>query len=402
MTAPSWRPTPSTVDTRRSSGALEIGPEAIVAEIEASGLRGRGGAAYPTGRKLRTVLSAVDDQKYVVCNADEGDPGAYIDRFLLEGDPHAILEGMAIAAAAVGATRGYVYVRKEYPEARGAVARAIDEARTAGILGERLLGRGSAFDVEIVDGEGSYVCGEETALLNAIEGRRPEVRARPPFPAEHGLHGHPTLVDNVETLAVLPWILRQGGAAYAGARPRHEPRDQGRVAQFAVRPTGPLRGRVRRARVGDRRRPRRRAHDRTAARRPHRRSARRASSRPASSTRPSRSTSSASSVPTSATEASSPSMTHTSIAELVHHVFRFGAFESCGKCTPCRVGSRRIEDLFAAVVRGDRASVDASAGWDDVIDALAATSLCGHGTGLAEFARSVVGHFGEELTECFA
>ena len=210
-----------------------------------------------------------------MCNADEGDPGAYIDRFLLEDDPHTILEGMAIAASAVGATRGYVYVRKEYPQARGAIARAIDEARTAGILGERLLGRGSAFDVEIVGGEGSYVCGEETALLDAIEGRRPEVRARPPFPAEHGLHGHPTLVGNVETLAALPWILRHGAARVLGARPRHEPWHQDRVAELAVRPAGPLRGRVRRTGVGDRRRPRRRAHDRAAARGPHRRSARR-------------------------------------------------------------------------------------------------------------------------------
>ena len=150
-----------------------MAPSAVVADVEASRLRGRGGAAFPTGRKWRAVFEQPSDLKYVICNADEGDPGAFSDRILLEDDPHLVLEGLAIAAVAVGAERGYVYLRKEYQETRAAMDCAVAEARAAGVLGASLLGEGPAFDVEIVSGEGSYVCGEETALLNALEGRRP-------------------------------------------------------------------------------------------------------------------------------------------------------------------------------------------------------------------------------------
>ena len=190
-------------------------PEAILAAIEASGLRGRGGAAFPTGQKWRRAAAAPGDVRYVVANGDEGDPGSFIDRLLMEEDPHGVLEGMALCAYAVGAREGIAFVRSEYPAASTALRRAVIEARAAGILGESVLGSGFAFDIRVVSGLGSYVCGEETALLEALEGRRCEVRLRPPYPAEAGLHGQPTVVDNVETLVSGAWIVERGPDAYA-------------------------------------------------------------------------------------------------------------------------------------------------------------------------------------------
>jgi formate dehydrogenase iron-sulfur subunit len=374
-------------------------PEDVVTDLERSGLRGRGGAGFPTGRKWRSVLAAPGGPKVVVCNADEGDPGSYLDRFILERDPHAVLEGMAIAGAALGADRGVVYVRKEYPAAAAAIRLAIDEATGDGIMGERLLGRRRPFMVEVVDGQGSYVCGEETALLNALEGRRPEVRARPPYPATHGLHGHPTLVNNVETLATVAWILRHGGDAYAsmghgtsrgtklvslnslfrrpglyevefGAPVRDLVEEAGDGvdggALSGVLIGGPLAGILP----------------------PH-----------------------LLDTPFAFEELQSVGAAvghggvvafdeHTSVLDLLHHVFRFGAYESCGKCTPCRVGAADVEALTGAALTGGQADADARTRFVDIVDALAATSLCGHGTGLAEFAASVLAHYREELAAC--
>ena len=204
---------------RALASALERTPDQIIAEIERSGLRGRGGAGFPAGKKWRAVSEQQSQVKYLVANGDEGDPGAYIDRFLMEEDPHAIIEAMIIAGRAVGAGRGFIYVRAEYPAAFRRMAAAIAESRAEGILGERVLGTTSAFDLEVVAGGGSYLCGEETALLNALEGARPEVRTRPPYPASYGLFGRPTLVHNIETLANIPWIVEHGGDAYdASAR----------------------------------------------------------------------------------------------------------------------------------------------------------------------------------------
>ena len=190
--------------------AGRMNPEAIVEGVLAAGLKGRGGAAYSTGRKWQLAAAASGDVKYIVANGDEGDPGSFIDRELMERDPHAILEGMAIAARAVGASKGIVFIRHEYPVACTTVHRAIVEATRAGRLGPE-----TGFEVEVVRGQGSYVCGEETALLAAIEGHRGEVRPRPPFPVESGLFGRPTVVDNVETLANVGWIVRHGAKAYA-------------------------------------------------------------------------------------------------------------------------------------------------------------------------------------------
>ena len=165
-----------------------------------AGLRGRGGAGFPTGNKWETVYRHVADQKYAICNADEGDPGAFMDRSVLESDPHRVLEGMAIAAYAVGAEQGYIYVRGEYPLAIKRLEIAIKQARKLGLLGDNILESGFKFDVEIRIGAGAFVCGEETALIHSIEGKRGTPRPRPPFPAESGLWGKPTLINNVETL----------------------------------------------------------------------------------------------------------------------------------------------------------------------------------------------------------
>jgi NADH:ubiquinone oxidoreductase subunit F (NADH-binding) len=189
-------------------------PGEILEVLEASGERGRGGAGFPTGRKWRLCSETPDPERFVVANGDEGDPGSFVDRLLMERDPHAVLEGMALCARAVGARRGVIYVRSEYPEARARLERAVDEARAVGLLGSRVLGRDFSFDIEVAAGMGSYVSGEETALLESLEGRRGEVRPRPPYPVEAGLNGHPTVVNNVETLVNVPWILREGADAY--------------------------------------------------------------------------------------------------------------------------------------------------------------------------------------------
>jgi len=195
--------------------ALTLSPEAIVAEVTDSGLRGRGGAGFPTGIKWKTVLGAEAAQKYVVCNADEGDSGTFADRMLMEGDPFTLIEGMVIAGLAVGATRGYIYSRSEYPDANAVTGQAIAIGRAAGMLGPDVLGSGRAFELGLRVGAGAYVCGEETALLDSIEGKRGQVRAKPPLPALKGLFGQPTVINNVLSLAAVPFILAEGAEAYA-------------------------------------------------------------------------------------------------------------------------------------------------------------------------------------------
>ena len=186
----------------------------VVGEVLASGLRGRGGAGFPAGIKWRTVLEAAGDQKYVVCNADEGDSGTFADRMLMEGDPFTLLEGMAIAGIAVGATYGYIYIRSEYPSAIETMNKAIEVGRLAGLLGKSVLGSDKSFDLEVRAGAGSYVCGEETAMLESLEGKRGMVRPKPPLPAISGLFGKPTVINNVLTLASVPAIMKDGSKSY--------------------------------------------------------------------------------------------------------------------------------------------------------------------------------------------
>jgi formate dehydrogenase iron-sulfur subunit len=194
--------------------AVTLDAPAIVQDVLDSGLRGRGGAAFPAGIKWRTVAAAQAPRKYIVCNADEGDSGTYSDRMLMEGDPFLLIEGMAIAGLATGATSGFVYVRSEYPHAIATLRAAVAAARAAGVLGADVLGSGRAFDLEIRKAAGSYVCGEETAMLESLEGRRGIVRAKPPLPAIEGLFGMPTVINNVITFAAVPTILAQGAAFY--------------------------------------------------------------------------------------------------------------------------------------------------------------------------------------------
>ncbi len=193
----------------------EANPDNIINTIKESGLRGRGGAGFPTGMKWEFTKNAVDEQKYVVCNADEGDPGAFIDRSILEGDPHTILEAMAIAGYAIGANKGYIYVRAEYPIAVDRLRIAINQAKEYGVLGNNIFGTEFSFDIEIRLGAGAFVCGEETALLESIEGRRGQPRLKPPFPANKGLWGKPTLINNVETYANITQIILNGSSWYS-------------------------------------------------------------------------------------------------------------------------------------------------------------------------------------------
>ena len=195
--------------------AIGMSAADVVEEVTTSGLRGRGGAGFPTGIKWNTVLGAQADQKYIVCNADEGDSGTFADRMIMEGDPFTLIEGMVIAGLAVGATKGYVYLRSEYPDAIDIMEQAVVLARDAGILGADVLGSGRAFDMEIRVGAGAYVCGEETSLLNSLEGKRGVVRAKPPLPALEGFLGKPTVVNNVISLATVPVILEKGAQHYA-------------------------------------------------------------------------------------------------------------------------------------------------------------------------------------------
>ncbi|MBI4705265.1 MAG: NADH-quinone oxidoreductase subunit NuoF [Deltaproteobacteria bacterium] len=193
----------------------EMSPESLIVEIEKSGLRGRGGAGFPTGRKWRLCRNAAGIEKFVVCNADEGDPGAYMDRAVLEGDPHSVIEGMAIGAFAIGANAGYIYVREEYPLAIAKLQRAIADARALGLLGKSIFGSGLNFNIHLSRGGGAFVCGEETSLLRSIEGKMGEPDQRPPFPAQQGLWDRPTNVNNVETWANVPEIVGRGGDWYA-------------------------------------------------------------------------------------------------------------------------------------------------------------------------------------------
>ncbi len=193
----------------------QLTPAQVIATLSASGLRGRGGAGFPTGLKWQFAAAAPGARKYFICNGDEGDPGAFMDRGVLESDPHRVLEGMLIGGYATGATAGYVYVRAEYPLAVKRVRRAIEQAAAAGYLGKNILGSPLTFEIQVREGAGAFVCGEETALIQSLEGERGMPRLRPPFPAQKGLWGQPTTINNVETLANVPWIMLNGAAAFA-------------------------------------------------------------------------------------------------------------------------------------------------------------------------------------------
>jgi NADH-quinone oxidoreductase subunit F len=200
--------------TQARRAYLELSAQEVCEEIRKSGLRGRGGGGFPTGRKWELTRTEPGAKKYVICNADEGDPGAFMDRSVMEGNPHSVIEGMMIAARAIGADEGYFYVRMEYPLAVERIRKAVEDAEAMGLLGDRLFGSPYGLRLHVMEGAGAFVCGEETAMIASIEGKRGMPRPKPPFPAQRGLWGRPTVINNVETLASVPLIMRHTAAGY--------------------------------------------------------------------------------------------------------------------------------------------------------------------------------------------
>ena len=376
--------------------ALAMSPEAACQTVLDSGLRGRGGAAFPAGIKWRTVREAKASQKYIVCNADEGDSGTFSDRLAMEGDPFALIEGMIIAGIATGATRGYIYVRSEYPHSIEMLRAAIDKAQAAGWLGERVLGSDRAFQLEVAKGAGSYVCGEETALLESLEGKRGVVRAKPPVPALSGLFGQPTVVNNVITLATVPIIFARGAEFYRdfgmgrsrGTLPFQLAGNikHGGLVELAFGVTlrelvdtfggGAASGRpVRAVQVGG----------------------------PLGTYLPE----SQWDIPldyeayaaVGAVVGHGGLVVHddtSNLAELAQYAMHFCAVESCGKCTPCRIGSTRGVEVIARIRNGDTSEKQVQL-LRDLCDTMVSGSLCAMGGMTPYPVLSALDHFPEDF-----
>ncbi|MBL7797372.1 MAG: NAD(P)H-dependent oxidoreductase subunit E [Saprospiraceae bacterium] len=377
---------------------LKKSPDELLAELKTSGLRGRGGAGFPTAFKFESCKNTPGDIKFLVCNADEGDPGAYSDRYILEERPHSLLLGMILAGYIIGARHGVLYIRGEYPESIRAQRAAIAEIRQAGYLGDNILGSGFSFDFKIIEAQGAYICGEETALLSSIEGQRPEVRVRPPYPTQQGLFNQPTVVNNVETLACIPFILQHGGAAYAAlGRGRstgtklvcldghfHQPGlyevDMGtplatvvhelgggfRHPVKAMHIGGPLGGLV----------PAHKIDDLT--------------------------------VDFESFAQNGFLLGHASVVcipedypliQYIEHLFEFTAHESCGKCFPCRIGSTRGAEMLHKAQTSDY-RIDRTL-FDDLVETLEIGSLCALGGGLPLPVKNALKYFEGELGEYF-
>ncbi len=392
----------SVIDYRTHGGfvgldrALTMAPEAICAEITHGGLRGRGGAGFPTGIKWTTVREAPGPTKYICCNADEGDGGTFADRMLMEGDPFLLIEGMTIAALAVGAREGFVYVRSEYPRAIATLRAAIATAEAEGWLGEGIHGTDRAFHLHVRVGAGAYICGEETAMLESLEGRRGQVRAKPPLPAHEGLFGKPTVVNNVLTLAAVPVILAQGAAFYrdfgAGRSRGTQPfqlagniRRGGLVElAFGVRLTdlvhrfggGTLSGRpVRAVQVGG----------------------------PLGAYLPGDGLDVAADYETLAETGAM--LGHgglvvfddtVDMARQARFAMAFCAIESCGKCTPCRIGSQRGVEVIDRIMAGENRAANRAV-LDDLCEVMAEASLCAMGGLTPNPVRSALAHFPEDF-----
>jgi NADH-quinone oxidoreductase subunit F len=366
-------------------------PESLLAEVKAAGVRGRGGAGFPAGEKWSFARGATGEQKFIVANGDEGDPGSYIDKQLMERNPALVLEGMALAGYAVGAEHGFVLTRSEYPLSKPALEQAVGAARALGLLGEDIRGSGFNFDVTVLEGAGSYVVGEETALLACIEGLRGTVSARPPFPAVSGLFGLPTVVNNIETLANMPFVAREGAVSYAGlspgatsgsklvcfnerfARPGvYEVRFGSSMRELCEAVAGGMSGNrsLKALQIGG----------------------------PLGGILP------ASLLDTlfdfDELAAVGCMVGHggivgfderTDMRRLARHLLHFGAAESCGKCFPCRIGLRRAHEMFADGRAIERARLE------ELLEALEVGSLCAHGGGMPAPIRSLLAHFPDEL-----
>jgi formate dehydrogenase iron-sulfur subunit len=382
--------------------ALQLEPAQIVQAITESGLRGRGGAAFPTGIKWNTVLQQQAAQKYIACNADEGDSGTFADRMLMEGDPFSLIEGMTIAGIAVGATQGYIYLRIEYPRAARALEKALTLARERGYLGE-VLGSGRRFDITVRLGAGAYICGEETSMLESLQGRRGEVRVRPPLPAIKGLFDQPTVVNNVVTLATVPVILARGAAFY---------RDFG-LGKSRGTVMLQLAGNVKNGGLVER------GFGLTVRELVFRYGGGSATGKPVRAAQiggPLGAYLPVSDFDTpldyEALAAREALLGHggvvvfddsVNMAHMARHAFAFCAHESCGKCTPCRIGSARGVEILdrlsvarqAARQNGQRASDLALV--EELCETMAEGSLCGLG-GMTPFpVRSALRHFREDF-----
>jgi formate dehydrogenase iron-sulfur subunit len=383
---------------RGLKAALDMEPAAIVAAVTASGLRGRGGAAFPAGIKWKTVLGAAAAQKYVVCNADEGDSGTFSDRMLMEGDPFVLIEGMTVAGLATGATRGYIYLRWEYPQAKVALEAAIGAAYAANYLGDGLLGSAKTFDLEVRMGAGAYICGEETSLLESLEGKRGQVRFKPPLPAIQGLFEKPTVINNVITFASVPVILDRGAEYYQnfgmgrsrGTLPMQLAGNikYGGLVEIAFGMTlrelmydfggGSLSGRpIRAVQVGG----------------------------PLGAYLPESQFDTP--LDYEAFAAIKGMLGHGGIvvfddtvdmAAQARYAMEFCAIESCGKCTPCRIGSTRGVEVIDRLVAGENATQQETI-LRDLCETLTYGSLCALG-GLTPYpVLSALNHFAEDFVK---
>jgi formate dehydrogenase iron-sulfur subunit len=376
------------------NAALGLAPADIVRTITESGLRGRGGAAFPTGIKWQTVHDQKTDRKYIACNADEGDSGTFSDRMIMEGDPFSLIEGMTIAALAVGAAQGYIYLRVEYPHAARALAKALAVARERGYLGRNLRDSGRDFDIAVRLGAGAYICGEETSMLESLEGRRGEVRVRPPLPAIKGLFGQPTVVNNVITLASVPLILARGATFY---------RDFGTGKSRGTIPLQ-LAGNVKRGGLVER------AFGLTVRELVEGYGGGAASGRPVRAVQiggPLGAYLPESQFDTpldyEALAAQNALLGHGGVvvfddtvdmARMARYALEFCAVESCGKCTPCRIGSTRGVELVDRILKSTNGTRAADlALLDELCDTMFNGSLCGLG-GMTPFpVRSALKHF---------
>jgi formate dehydrogenase iron-sulfur subunit len=378
--------------------ALELGGAAVVQEVTDSGLRGRGGAAFPTGIKWKTVFDQQADQKYIVCNADEGDSGTFSDRMLMEGDPLTLVEGMTIAGVAVGATQGYIYLRAEYPHAEIALRAVIATAKQRGYLGRDVLGSGKTFELEVRMGAGAYICGEETSLLESLEGRRAEVRFRPPLPAIKGLFDKPTVINNVISLASLPIILAKGAGFY---------RDFGMGRSRGTLPIQ-LAGNIKHGGLVEK------AFGVSLRELLYDFGGGSASGRPIRTVQVGGPLGAY--IPESQFDTPLDYEAFTAIGALVGHggivafddrvdmarmaryAMEFCAIESCGKCTPCRIGSTRGVEVLDRIMKGGPERAANLKLLEELCDTMQYGSLCGLG-GMTPFpVVSALKHFPEDFT----
>ncbi len=378
--------------------ALSRSPEALLAELKDSGLRGRGGAGFPIAFKLESCKNTSGKQKFIVCNADEGDPGAYSDRYLMELQPHSVLLGMLIAGYIAGADTGVLYIRAEYPGSQEIIQQAINDLFAANLLGENILGSGFKFNFKLIKAMGAYICGEETALLSSIEGQRPEVRVRPPYPTQQGLFNKPTVVNNVETLACIPYIIKNGGKQFASIgtgrstgtklvsldgffnKPGIYEVDMGTPLSIVVNDLGGgLKEKIKAMHIGG----------------------------PLGGLVPVEKIKDLT-VDFESFDENGFLLGHASVVCLpekfpvikyLEHLFEFTAHESCGKCFPCRIGSTRGYEMLKKAQETDY-KIDRNL-LDDLVETLEIGSLCALGGGLPLPIKNALQYFEEELKPYF-